>query len=95
MKNQNPLTKLTLLLAMLLTLGATQTQAKILPVSISFAPVGITMDQTERLNLVNMDVLNGMLIRRSFYRRQRCYACSIHAYPAIGQGRFGRFQAAP
>jgi hypothetical protein len=66
MKNQNPLTKLTLLLAMLLTLGATQTKAKILPVSISFAPVGITMDQTERLNLVSMDVLNGMLIRWSF-----------------------------
>jgi len=63
MKNQHPLTKLTLLLAMLLTLGATHAQAKILPVSISFAPVGITMNQTARINLVNLDVPNGMLIR--------------------------------
>jgi hypothetical protein len=66
MKNQNPLTRLTLLLAILLTLGASQAQAKILPFSISFAPVGITMDQTARLNLVNLDVPNGMIIRWRF-----------------------------
>jgi len=66
MKNRNPITKLGLLLAMLLTLGATQAQAKILPVSISFAPVGITMNQTARLNLVNLDVPNGMIIRWNF-----------------------------
>lgn len=67
MKNQNPLTKLTLLFAMLLTLGAAQTQADILPpVSISFAPVGITMDQTVRLNLVNIGVSNGMLVNWRF-----------------------------
>lgn len=47
MKKRNPLTKLTLLFAVLLTLGAAQAQADILPgVSINFAPVGITMDQT-------------------------------------------------
>ena len=40
MKNQNPLTKLALLLAVLLTLGAARVQADILPgVSIGFAPV--------------------------------------------------------
>ena len=67
MKKQNPLTKLTLLLAVLLTLGAARAQADILPgVSISFAPVGITMDQTARLNFVNIDVPNGMLIHWRF-----------------------------
>jgi hypothetical protein len=63
MKNRNPLTKLTLLFAVLLTLGAARAQADILPgVSISFAPVGLTMDQTVRLNFVNVGVPNGMLI---------------------------------
>ena len=67
MKNRNPLTKLTLLFAVLLTLGAARVQADILPgVSISFAPVGLTMDQTARLNLVNVGVPNGMLIYWSF-----------------------------
>ena len=67
MRNQNPLTKLTLLFAVLLTLGAAQTQADILPgVKIGFAPVGITMDQTARLNLVNVDVPNGMFITWRF-----------------------------
>jgi len=67
MKNQNPLTKLTLLFAVLLTLGAARAQADILPgVSISFAPVGITMDQTARLNLVNVGVPNGMLVSWRF-----------------------------
>jgi hypothetical protein len=67
MKNQNPLTKLALLLAVLLTLGAARAQADILPgVSIGFAPVGITMDQTARLNLVNIDVPNGMFINWRF-----------------------------
>jgi len=51
----------------LLTLGAARAQADILPgVSIGFAPVGITMDQTARLNLVNIDVPNGMFINWRF-----------------------------
>jgi hypothetical protein len=67
MKNRNPLTKLTLLFAVLLTLGAATTQADILPgVRIGFAPVGITMDQTARLNFVNIDVPNGLLISWRF-----------------------------
>jgi len=67
MKNQNPLTKLTLLFAVLLTVGAAGAQADILPgVSIGFAPVGITMDQTARLNLINVGVPNGMLINWRF-----------------------------
>ena len=67
MKIQNPLTKPTLLLAVLLTLGAARAQGNILPgVRISFPPVGLTMDQTARLNLVNIGVSNGMLISWSF-----------------------------
>ena len=67
MKNRNPITKLTLLFVVLLTLGASRVQADILPgVSISFAPVGLTMDQTARLNLVNTGVPNGMLISWRF-----------------------------
>jgi len=67
MKNRSLLAKLTLLFAALLTLGAARSQADILPgVSISFAPVGITMDQTARLNLVNVGVPNGMLISWRF-----------------------------
>jgi hypothetical protein len=67
MKSRNSLTKLTLLLAVLLTLGAAGAEADILPgVRIRFAPVGITMDQTARLNLVNIGVPNGMLIHWRF-----------------------------
>jgi hypothetical protein len=67
MKNRNPLTKLTLLFAVLLTLGAAQAQADILPpVSVGFAPVGLTMDQTARLNFVNIGVPNGVLINWRF-----------------------------
>lgn len=67
MKNRSLLAKLMLLFAALLTLGAVRSQADILPgVSISFAPVGITMDQTARLNLVNVGVPNGMLISWRF-----------------------------
>jgi hypothetical protein len=67
MKNRNPLTKLMLLFAVLLTLGAARVQADILPgVSISFAPVGLTMDQTARLNLVNIGAPNGMLVSWRF-----------------------------
>ena len=67
MKKRNPLTKLTLLFAVLLTLSAARAQADILPgVTISFAPVGLTMDQTARLNFVNNDVPNGMLINWRF-----------------------------
>jgi hypothetical protein len=67
MRNQNPLTKRAVLFAVLLTLGATLVQADILPgASVSFAPVGITMNQTARLNLVNVGVPNGMLISWRF-----------------------------
>ena len=67
MKNRNPLGKLTLLFAVLLTLGAARSQADILPgVSITFAPIGLTMDQTARLNLLNIGVPNGMLVRWRF-----------------------------
>jgi hypothetical protein len=67
MKKTNPLTKLTLLFAVLLTLGIAQTQADILPVgTIDLAPVGLTMDQTARLNLVNLNVANGTLINWRF-----------------------------
>jgi hypothetical protein len=63
MKNQNLLTKVILLFAVLLTSGAARAQGDILPgVSISFAPIGITLDQTARLNFVNLNVANGMLI---------------------------------
>ena len=67
MKKRKPLAKLRLLLAVLLTLNACQAQGDILPgVTISFAPVGITMYQTARLNFVNNDVPNGMLINWRF-----------------------------
>ena len=67
MKTRNPLTKLTLLLGVLLTLGAAGVRADILPgVSIGFAPVGLTMDQTARLNLVNVGAPNGMLVTWRF-----------------------------
>jgi hypothetical protein len=66
-KKQNLLTKLTLLIAVLLTLRAAGAQADILPgVSVGFAPIGITMDQTARLNFVNLNVTNGMLINWRF-----------------------------
>jgi hypothetical protein len=55
MKNQNLLTRFTLLFAVLLTLGAAQAQADIFPgATIGFAPVGITMDQTARLKLISL-----------------------------------------
>ena len=67
MKKRKPLAKLTLLFAVLLTLSAARAQADILPgVTISFAPVGLTMDQTARLNLVNIDIPNGLLISWRF-----------------------------
>jgi hypothetical protein len=67
MKNRNPVAKFGLLLAVLLTLGVARAQADILPpVSIGFAPFGLTMDQTARLNLVNIGVANGMLINWRF-----------------------------
>ena len=56
-----------LLIAALLTLGAARAQADILPpVSIDFYPVGLTIDQTARLNLVNLDVPNGIFINWGF-----------------------------
>jgi hypothetical protein len=67
MKKLDAVAKLTLLLAMLLSLGAARAQADILPgVRINFAPVGLTMDQTARLNLINNGVPNGMLISWRF-----------------------------
>ena len=67
MKKRKPLAKLTLLFAVLLTLSAARAQGDILPgVTISFAPVGLTMDQTARLNMVNADIPNGLLISWRF-----------------------------
>ena len=65
-KNRKPITKLALSLAILLTLGALEAQAKTVPVYVTFAQVGITMNQTARVNLVNLGAPNGMLIRWSF-----------------------------
>jgi hypothetical protein len=67
MKKRKPLAKLTLLFAVLLTLSAVRAQGDILPgVTISFTPVGLTMDQTARLNMVNVDIPNGLLISWRF-----------------------------
>jgi hypothetical protein len=67
MKNRNPLTKLTLLFAVLLTFGAATAQANILPVaSIGFAPVGLTLEQTAQLNLVNANAPEGILVHWRF-----------------------------
>jgi len=67
MKIENPFTKLTLLLAVLLTVGLTIAQADILPgASIGFAPVGMTMNQTARLNVANIGVPNGIIITWRF-----------------------------
>ena len=67
MKNENRLIKLTLLFTVLVTLGTPVAQADILPgVSVSFAPVGITMDQTARLNLLNNEVANGIIVSCRF-----------------------------
>ncbi len=35
-------------------------------VSVGFAPIGLTLDQTARLNLVNMDVANGITVSCQF-----------------------------
>ncbi|HET6888912.1 MAG TPA: hypothetical protein VFH87_13435 [Candidatus Udaeobacter sp.] len=67
MKKRKPLAKFTLLFAVLLTLSAARAQGDILPgVTISFAPVGLTIDQTARLNMVNVDIPNGLLISWRF-----------------------------
>jgi hypothetical protein len=67
MQNRNPLIKLTLLFAVLLTLGAARAQADVLPgVSIGFAPVGLTMEQTARLNFVNVGEPGGLFINWAF-----------------------------
>lgn len=79
MTQQKTLKKLTLLFTALLTLGTAQAQTRILPkdllkdlskipskVEVDFAPVGITMDQTARLNLLNVDAANGMFINWRF-----------------------------
>ncbi len=63
MKKPNPLTKRALLFAVLLTFGAATARANVLPVaSISFASVGLTMDQTAQLNLVNTSEPGGILV---------------------------------
>src|SRR5262245_31130689 len=63
MKKPNPLTKRALLFAVLLTLGAATARANVLPLaSIGFAPVGLTMDQTAQLNLLNTSVPGGILV---------------------------------
>jgi hypothetical protein len=67
MKNRNRLTRLTLLLAVLLSFGAATARANVLPLaSIGFAPVGLTMDQTAQLNLVNTSVPGGILVNWRF-----------------------------
>ena len=67
MRNRNTLTKLALLLAVLVSIGAAPAQADIIPgLKIGFAPVGLTVDQTARLNLVNIGVPNGMRIHWRF-----------------------------
>jgi hypothetical protein len=67
MKNQHSLTKLTLLFNVLLTLVAVTAQADILPnPNLDLAPTGITMGQTARLNLVNLDVPGGLFINWTF-----------------------------
>jgi hypothetical protein len=67
MKNRNPLTRLALLFTVLLTLGAATAQADILPnPSLELAPVGLTMDQSARLNLVNVGATGGLFINWSF-----------------------------
>ena len=66
MKNRKTITKLAFSLAILLTLDALEAQAKTAPVYVSFPPVGLTMNQTARINLVNLGVPNGMLISWSF-----------------------------
>ena len=60
MNNRNLLTQLTLLFAVLVPLGAARTQADILPrAAIGFASVGLTIDQTVRLNFVNNEAPAG------------------------------------
>jgi hypothetical protein len=67
MKTPKFVTKFALLFAVLLTVGAAKAQADIIPpVTIDFAPVGITMNQTAELNLLNLNVENGMIINWSF-----------------------------
>jgi hypothetical protein len=67
MKNRNPITKLTLLFAVLLAFGAATAQANVLPVAtIGFSPVGLTMDQTARLNLVNTSEPGGIFVAWRF-----------------------------
>ncbi len=63
MKKRNPLSKRAVLFAVLLTFGAATARANVLPVaSISFASVGLTMDQTAQLNLVNTSEPGGILV---------------------------------
>jgi hypothetical protein len=67
MKNRNPVAELGLLFAVLLILGAARAQADILPpVTIGFAPFGLTLTQTARLDLVNISMPNGMLVNWRF-----------------------------
>lgn len=66
MKIRKALTKLALLFTALLTLGAISARADILPnQSVEFSPVGIAMDQTARLNLLNLGVPGGLFVNWS------------------------------
>src|ERR1700756_1182417 len=63
MKNRTPLIRLALLFVGLLTLGTATARANILPVaSIGFAPVGVTLSQTARINLVNTSEPGGIFV---------------------------------
>src|SRR4029450_10243745 len=66
----------------------------ILPLaSISFAPVGLTFGQTARLNLVNMDVANGITVSCPFIDAGGLTLAPSRNYAVIGHDRFGRLQA--
>jgi hypothetical protein len=67
MKNRTPLIRLALLFVVLLTLGTATARANILPLaSIGFAPVGVTLSQTARINLVNTSEPGGIFVNWRF-----------------------------
>jgi hypothetical protein len=58
----------------------------ILPlVRINFAPVGLTLDQTARLNLVNMDVANGITVSWRFIDANGAVLAQSSATLTIGK----------
>jgi len=81
-------------LGMVLTLGSAQTQGDILPTaSIGFAPVGLTLDQTARLNLVNIGAPNGMMITWRFIDASGNTLAQSTVILSYGKIRFGGLQA--